>query len=85
MGRAEYDRVAAALADSRTVPELNAGRVLDDYGEFHPTPEFVAALREHDVPLVPGSDSHAPAELRDRTTALAERFADLDVEPARVV
>jgi histidinol-phosphatase (PHP family) len=85
MGRAEYDRVAAALADARTVPELNAGRALDDYGEFHPTPEFVAALREHDVPLVPGSDSHSPSELRERTPVLAERFADLGLEPARVV
>lgn len=80
-----YERVAAALADSRTVPELNAGRVLDDYGEFHPAPAFLEALLERDVPVTVGSDSHRPAELGDRLPLLEERFAELGIEPVRIV
>jgi histidinol-phosphatase (PHP family) len=78
--RDQYEAVAAALADADAVPEVNAGRALDDYGEFHPSPAFLATLAAHDVPVVPGTDSHAPGEVRERVPALAARLADAGVE-----
>jgi histidinol-phosphatase (PHP family) len=75
----DYRRVAEAFADSRTVPEVNAGRVLEEYGRHHPSPGFVAVLREHDVPFVLGSDSHEPDAIAPRTEQLEEFVAEHDV------
>lgn len=72
-----YRAVAAALADSRTVPEVNAGRALEEYGELHPAPDFLAVLREYDVPVVLGTDAHKPTALEARVDHLRE------VGPAR--
>jgi histidinol-phosphatase (PHP family) len=82
---ADYDRAAAAFADSRTVPEVNAGRALDDYGEFHPAPAFLDALRERDVAVTVGTDSHSPDVVADRVDALERRLDDLGVDPTTVV
>ena len=79
--REQYDRVADALAGSRTLPELNAGRALGEYGEYHPRPSFLDALTERGVAFVVGSDAHGPAELRDRHEALPEALAARGVEP----
>ncbi len=88
-----YRRLADAFARSRTVPEVNAGRANREVshpgasveeGFFHPLPDFLAALRERDVPVVAGTDAHDPDDLRERTALLEERFADLGIEPARV-
>jgi histidinol-phosphatase (PHP family) len=68
-----YCAVAEALADSPTVPEVNAGRVLADYGEFHPGPDFLEVLAEYDVEFVLGSDAHTPEEVRERKPEL-EKF-----------
>jgi histidinol-phosphatase (PHP family) len=76
-----YERVAAAFADSETVPEINAGRALDDYGEFHPSPGLLAALREHGVEFVAGTDAHDPAEIDRRVGALESHLDDLGMEP----
>ena len=76
--------VADAFAASRTVPELNAGRALGDYGEFHPAADFRDALRERGVAFVAGSDSHAPDELRDRIPALETQFDEWGAEPRRL-
>lgn len=81
----DYERVAAAFADSRTVPEVNAGRALDDYGEFHPTPDFLAALLERGVSVTVGTDSHSPEVIAPRLDALAEHLAEVGVEPVTVV
>jgi histidinol-phosphatase (PHP family) len=77
---AHYERVAEAFADSRTVPEINAGRVLDDYGEFHPAPTFLATLREHGVGFTLGTDSHHPGEIADRAEAVERLRGELDLE-----
>ncbi|MFC7234622.1 PHP domain-containing protein [Halosegnis marinus] len=69
-----YRRAAEAFADSRTVPELNAGRALSEYGEVHPTPAFMEVLREAGVEFVFGTDSHRPGEIADRKEEL-EKFA----------
>ncbi|PSP83377.1 histidinol-phosphatase [Halobacteriales archaeon QS_1_68_17] len=79
-----YRAVAGALADSRTVPELNAGRVLDDYGRFHPHPDFLSVLREYDVPLTVGSDSHEPGEIGPRVDRIGSFLAERGIEPVDV-
>lgn len=76
---ADYEAVAAALADSATVPEINAGRIHSSYGEFHPNRSFLSILAEHDVDITIGSDAHAPDELRARIPDLREAVADTDL------
>ncbi|WP_459193305.1 PHP domain-containing protein [Halosimplex sp. J119] len=68
--RADYERVAAALADADTVPEINAGRVHGSLGRVHPDPEMLDAFQERDVAFVLGTDSHSPAELARRVPVL---------------
>ncbi|OAQ52020.1 histidinol-phosphatase [Natrinema mahii] len=70
-----YRRVARALADSPTVPEVNAGRALSDAGVVHPAERFLEVLRDHDVTVTVGTDSHRPDELPDRA-AFLEDFLD---------
>jgi histidinol-phosphatase (PHP family) len=77
-----YRRAAAALADSQAVPEVNAGRVLRDDGHVHPRSDFQAVLRDHDVSLTVGTDSHRPGELADRADYLATHCADAGIDPA---
>ncbi|WP_115863921.1 PHP domain-containing protein [Halorussus litoreus] len=77
-----HELVADAFGRSRTVPELNAGRVRREYGEFHPAPDFREALRERGVEFVAGSDSHAPGEIRARKEELDAHFAARGAEPA---
>jgi histidinol-phosphatase (PHP family) len=82
--REQYERVARAFADSRTVPEINAGRVLDDYGEFHPAPEFFAVCRDYDVEFTVGSDAHAPEEVTARAEELRRFAADEGFAPVEL-
>ena len=77
-----YDRVAAAFADSATIPEINAGRVLDDYGEFHPAPGLLDSFLDRGVEFVIGTDSHRPEEIGDRIDALEAKLDDVGIEPA---
>jgi histidinol-phosphatase (PHP family) len=70
-----YRRAADAFADSRTLPELNAGRALAEYGEFHPTPGCLDALADHDLPVVVGTDAHKPGEIGERVRHL-ERYLE---------
>jgi histidinol-phosphatase (PHP family) len=70
-----YAAVADALSRSRTVPEINAGRFLDDYGEFHPSPSFLDRLVDAGVRVTVGTDSHEPDEIAPR---LREIEAELD-------
>lgn len=79
-----YHEVAEAFRSSRTVPELNAGRALDDYGEFHPAPRFVEVLLEHDVAFTVGTDSHEPDVIEPRIEAIAEQFERYGIEPVEL-
>ncbi len=79
-----YRQVAEALERSRTATELNAGRVLDDYGEYHPSPTFLDVLQEYDVPITVGTDSHTPEALTDRVAHLAEWFEERAIEPTEL-
>jgi len=68
--RTDYERVAQALADSRTVPEVNAGRVHRSLGRVHPDPGMFELFTEQGIQFVLGSDSHTPAELSQRISVL---------------
>ncbi|WP_017343362.1 PHP domain-containing protein [Halorubrum sp. T3] len=70
-----YAAVADAFRSSRTVPEINAGRLLDDYGEFHPAPAFLDRLVDAGVEVTVGTDSHEPDEIAPRTREIE---AELD-------
>ncbi len=85
LSRDDYARLAAAFRDSSTVPEINAGRVLDDYGDVHPTGEFIEVLLDHGVELTVGTDSHAPEELAPRAHELERVAEEYGIEPVRVV
>ena len=76
-----YERVTRAFADSRTVPEVNAGRALTDAELVHPAAGLFESLRDHGVRFTLGSDAHTPAEVRERSGFLAEFAADRGVDP----
>ena len=76
-----YDRIAAALDGARTVPEVNAGRALDEYGEFHPAPSLLDVLSDRGVPVVVGTDSHAPDDVEPRLDALGGYLRARDLTP----
>jgi histidinol-phosphatase (PHP family) len=78
---AHYRRVAEAVANSRTIPELNAGRALDEYGEFHPGPAFLDVLAEYDVDLTVGTDSHKPEEIGERVSHVERYLAARGIDP----
>lgn len=67
-----YDAVADALTDSRTVPELNAGRVFRSQERLHPNPDVLDRFVTHDIEFTLGTDSHAPEEVERRTPYLRE-------------
>jgi histidinol-phosphatase (PHP family) len=81
----QYEAVAAALADADAVPELNAGRIDREYGEFHPAPDFLTVLAEYDVPATVGSDSHTPAALRERQAPLRRALDEWGLDPVQIV
>jgi len=72
-----YHRIGEALEASRTVTELNAGRYHEDYGEFHPGPEFREVLSNYDVTFVRGSDAHVPESVVANNEALGESIVEL--------
>jgi len=76
----DYDRVAAALADSETVPEINAGRVNRSLNRPHPDPSMLERFDDHGVAFVLGSDSHRPDELTERVPELRAVADDTAVE-----
>ena len=83
---AHRERVAAACADSRTVPEINAGRAGDrgEFDLFHPTEPFLEAFRERGVRFVVGTDSHDPEDFGDRAPRLERYLAEAGIEPLPV-
>lgn len=80
---AHYERVARALANSRTVPEINVGRATADAAIVHPSDSFLELLREYDVAVTVGSDSHRPAEIGDRAAFLETYLESRALEPVK--
>ncbi|MFB6131229.1 MAG: PHP domain-containing protein [Salinigranum sp.] len=83
--RDHYERVAEAFARSRTVPEVNAGRIHDEYAEFHPASAFTDVLLDRGIEFTVGSDAHAPDEVRERTPELEAAFERRGIDPVHVV
>jgi histidinol-phosphatase (PHP family) len=83
--REQYERAAEAFANSRTVPEVNAGRALREYGEFHPKPTFLDVLAEYDVEMTAGTDSHDPDDVGPRKEAIEGALATRGLEPVEIV
>lgn len=79
-----YAAVADAFRDSRTVPEINAGRALDDYGEFHPSPAFLDALVDAGASVTVGTDSHEPDEIAPRATEIESELGRRGLDPVRL-
>ncbi|WP_423997820.1 PHP domain-containing protein [Halorubrum trapanicum] len=79
-----YAAVANAFRSSRTVPEINAGRLLDDYGEFHPAPAFLDRLVDAGVEVTVGTDSHEPDEIAPRTREIEAEFDRRGIEAVRL-
>jgi histidinol-phosphatase (PHP family) len=77
------ERVAAACADSRTVPEINAGRAGDrgEFDLFHPTEPLLKTFRDHGVRFVLGTDSHDPEDFADRVPRLERYVDETGIEP----
>lgn len=82
MTRTHYERLADALVRSKTVPELNAGRLDRRYGLLHPHPDRLDLFAKRDIPFVVGSDAHAPDQLLRRISLLRE---EIDSLPVRVI
>ena len=76
-----YRRVARAFDESRTIPEINAGRALSDADIVHPSDRFLSILREYDVTVTVGTDSHRPTEIPARADFLADFIAETGLEP----
>ena len=79
-----YERVADAFARSRTVPEINAGRLLGDYGEFHPAPAFLDTLADRGVDVTVGTDSHEPDAIAPRIDGIEAELAERGLEPVTI-
>ncbi len=83
---AHRERVAAACADSRTVPEINAGRAgkRGEFDLFHPTEPFIRVFRDHGVQFVAGTDAHNPEDFADRVPLLERCLEEQGIEPLEV-
>jgi histidinol-phosphatase (PHP family) len=79
-----YRKAAAAFERSQTVPEINAGRVLSAYGEFHPAPDFFDILTETNVAMTVGTDSHRPDEIDDRADQIDALLGEHGISPAEI-
>ena len=80
-----YRRAAEAFADSRTVPEINAGRALSEYGQLHPNEAFLDVLLEYGVDVTVGTDSHEPDQIAPRVERIEAELSERGIEPVEVV
>lgn len=81
-----YRAVADAVAESRSIPEVNAGRVFRSLGRVHPNPELLDTFTDRQIEFVFGTDSHTPDEIRRRVPYLRELFGndpELSICPLR--
>lgn len=80
---ANRERVVDALANSRTVPEINAGNV-GEWGEFdvfNPDGAFLDAVLDAGLDVTVGSDAHTPRGFGNRWPALRDLLAERGVDP----
>jgi|AntRauTorcE11898_2_1112593.scaffolds.fasta_scaffold01144_9 histidinol-phosphatase (PHP family) len=77
-----YRAVVDAVANSRTIPEINAGRVFQSLGRVHPDPVVLDMFTARNIRFVLGTDSHTLDEIGRRLPALRDLLAhhpDLDI------
>ena len=77
--RDEYERVAAALEQSRTMPEINGNRVDEDWPVL-PRQPFFEVLRERDISFVRGSDAHSALSIETRNDRIDDVSTRFEVE-----
>lgn len=80
-GPDEYRPIADAFADSRTIAEINAGRIDADYGRFHPRAAFLEMLLDRGVDVTVGTDAHRPDAIRERVPSIRAMLEDRGIEP----
>ncbi|MXR42764.1 histidinol-phosphatase [Halobaculum sp. WSA2] len=75
-------RVADAAAASRTVPEINAKRLLREDGpDLHPTGALRTALSDRGVSFTVGTDAHGPEAYDGRARELERFCEDAGIDP----
>lgn len=76
------DRLVDALANSRTVPEVNAKRAMrDGKPDFHPNGDLFDALAERGVRFTVGTDTHRPEEFAGRVESLRAFVDERGLDP----
>ena len=81
--RENYEVIAEAFKNSKTIPEINAGRALRGLEEIHPTKEFREILIEKGITFTTGTDSHQPRDIKKLNQHLDHRLEELDITPER--
>lgn len=81
--RENYEVIAEAFKESKTIPEINAGRALRGLEEIHPTKEFREILLEKGVTFTAGTDSHNPSDIGKLNQHLDQRLEELDINVER--
>lgn len=85
MSESHYAKLACCLEGSEIIPEINAGRIDSEYGEFHPITEFLPLFEENEVSFILGTDSHTPSQLKTRNTMIDELFDNKDFSSLNLV
>jgi len=70
----QYERIAEAFKNSKTIPEINAGRALRGLEELHPTKEFRDILIEKGITFTAGTDSHKPKDITELNQHMDQRL-----------
>jgi len=70
-----YERVAEALHEMDCTVELNTSGLDTAAEEPYPSPEFLAVLRCHDIPVTLGSDAHKPDHVGRHFENMADYLA----------
>lgn len=74
-----YEKIADAFSNSKTVPEINGGRVANK-GILHPGKEFFEILRTEGIEFVTGSDSHNPEMIRKSVPLMRKNLDERNIK-----
>lgn len=78
--REDYIKLIEAIKGSRTIPEINAGRISTGLNEFHPTPQFLQILKQENVSVTLGTDSHSSKELEERLPKIRSKIEEENLQ-----
>lgn len=74
--RQDYEPVIDALEESRTVPEINIGRLFTEFADSNPRRELAAYLEANGIRFTYGSDAHTPTALERSSKHLRQILSD---------